>query len=67
MYAAIGTDGTREVVWGLGGSASDAEREAREEAAGSDCDADLLRTVEVSDEVAQRIRAGTVATSELGI
>lgn len=67
MYAAIGTDGRREVVWGLGASAEEAELEAIDEAHGSDCNANLVRTVQVSDDVVARIRGGDVAVAELGI
>lgn len=67
MFAAIGTDGTREVVWGLGATVEEAEQDAREGASNADCDPDLVRTVPVSADVAERIRAGGVVAAELGI
>lgn len=67
IYAAIGTDGAREVVWGLGGSAADAESNAGIEAAQSECDPGLTRTVTVSSEIASRISGGEVSAAELGI
>lgn len=66
-YAAIGTDGTREVVWGLGATEEDAEAEAREQARDAECDPELLRTVAVTDEQAERIRAGVVGADDLGL
>jgi hypothetical protein len=66
-FAAIGSDGTREVVWGLGDSEEAAEAEALREAAASDVDPELTRTVEISDDVDTRIRAGEVDCEGLGI
>ena len=64
-YAAIGTDGTRPVVWGLGAT----ERAALDEAlrwtdAGGDLEVDLT-AVEVSEERAGGIRRGDVDASDL--
>lgn len=66
-YAAIGTDGTREVVWGLGDTAAAAESNAASEAAESDCDPALTRTIRVSSEIATRVIGGEVSAAALGI
>ncbi len=61
-FAAIGSDGTRPVVWGLG----DTEQEARDEATSDpDNEHDELRVVKVSAKRAARIEAGDVDASDL--
>jgi hypothetical protein len=40
-YAAVGDDGTRPVVWGLGPTRDDAETEARSELEASGCSSPL--------------------------
>lgn len=66
-YAAIGSDGTREVVWGLGDTAEAAESEACQAGRDSGCDPELVRTVEVTPAQAARIQAGEVGARDLGI
>lgn len=61
-YVAIGTDGTRPVVWGLG----DTYESALADAAGQE-DSDADRAVEVSEEIAAAVRAGEVSCEALGI
>ncbi len=64
-YAAIGTDGVRPVVWGLGMS-EDAEHEARRELHCSDASSPITIVAVDADQEA-RIRAGVVDLTELGI
>lgn len=74
MYAAIGTDGIRNVVWGMGETAEDAIAEAREgliEAglglSGEDDPNGIeIRTQEISQGDVDRINAGDVAAERLG-
>jgi len=67
MYAAIGTDGMREVVWGIGETEEAAEAEAASEAREAGCDPELRRTVAVTAEQAARIEAGEVDAATLGL
>ncbi|HSM93391.1 MAG TPA: hypothetical protein VLT47_10945 [Anaeromyxobacteraceae bacterium] len=71
---AIGTDGTRPVVWGMGATEAEALEDARHWLVANQvppprgvetCTADDLRTVEVDDERAARIAAGDVDASDL--
>lgn len=57
-YAAIGTDGTREVVWGLGDTEEAAmlDAAAQDEAAGVD-----LRAEQISEAQAAVVEAGDVS------
>lgn len=63
MFAAIGTDGTREVVWGLG----ETEREARAEACEylndihHRAEAVSLRIERITDEQAGIVESGDVS------
>lgn len=71
QYVTIGTDGTRPVVWGLGGSPQEAEEDAREQLHAQledpDCEEGLL-TLPVTEEQARRVdEDGEVGTEELGI
>lgn len=66
-FAAIGSDGTRPVVRGLGRSVEEARSDAESQAAASQCDPEVSRTVEVTAEQAAWIRSGTVAAEALGI
>jgi hypothetical protein len=66
VFAAIGTDGTRPVVWGIGANAEEAIADGEEQlgdvgAAGS-CD---LRSVEISVARFSRIASGDVDASDL--
>jgi hypothetical protein len=66
-FAAIGSDGTRPVVWGLGATENEAIADARGELAKCEPherDEDL-RVVPVSDDRAARIDAGDVDASDL--
>lgn len=65
MIAAIGTDGMREVVWGLGDDEASCLADAALQNDGKDVGE--LRLVSVSEQQAERIRAGVVAVSALGI
>lgn len=66
-YAAIGTDGMRPVVWGVGES----EQAAREDACLCDelthDDLDALTLRPITDEQAVRIQRGEVDCKTLGI
>lgn len=64
-YAAISTDGTRPVVWGLGSTEEEARAEAAAEASGWSSGGDA--TVAIPASVADRIRAGEVSCEALGI
>jgi hypothetical protein len=64
QFAAIGTDGTRPVVWGLGATEDEAEEDARAQDDAGDV---KLITVEVTAEQAARIEAGEVSVATLGI
>lgn len=64
-YAAIGTDGTRYVVWGLGASEETAEADARAEADAAACDPELRCTVAIGAERVARIQAGDVSADDL--
>lgn len=59
-YAAIGSDGGRAVVWGLGRTPDAAVADARAEALQSDCDPELTHTVDVTHEQSLRILRGVV-------
>lgn len=61
-YAAIGTDGMREVVWGLGSTEAAAEADAREQ---EDPPEDL-RTLPITAAAADAVRAGTVGLDGRG-
>lgn len=68
MWIAIGTDGTRHVVWGHGDSADAAEREAEFQQERQRC-AEILTQppLEVPDAVLERIYAGAFACEQLGL
>lgn len=63
MFAAIGTDGLRFVVWGLGETEEAAEAEAAAEAGSAD--PQLACTVPVTAERAADIRAGAITAEDL--
>ncbi len=67
MFAAIGSDGTRLVVWGLGRTEKAAEKDAIAEARDSDVDPELTHVVSITAAQAKRIRAGEVSVDTLGI
>lgn len=64
-FAAIGTDGTRPVVWGLGWSPGLARLDA--ESFDKNWDSNGGFTVEVSEEIAERVIAGEVSCDAIGI
>ena len=69
-YAAIGTDGTRPVIWGLGESPEDALVDAREQWSGEGFtgEVDLLTLqIELTEEQEELIELGEVSTEALGI
>ena len=57
FFAAIGTDGTRPVVWGLGNTEDEALAEAHEGLLQTDSDS-RLRTVEITEATYCAINAG---------
>ncbi len=65
MIAAIGTDGTRPVVWGLGLTAADAIAEATEHE--PTWDQHGRATCEIPADLAARIDGGTIDCGTLGI
>lgn len=62
-YAAVGTDGTRLVVWGLGATEDEAMRDARwqEDVPKLRCGALALETHQITDEQARHVLAGTIS------
>lgn len=66
-YAAIGTDGARPVVWGLGSDASGATWDAYDQDDSDGWEMQGTAVVRVSRQVAKRIRAGEVSCETLGI
>lgn len=66
-FAAIGNDGMRPVVWGVGES----EEAARQDAANQDeltcVDLEGLDMRPITDEQAVRIQSGIVSCEELGL
>jgi hypothetical protein len=65
-YAAVGTDGIRPVVWGLGATREDAEEDAIENLAQSG-DRSPLVYVSIDDRTAERVEGGWVDADGLGI
>jgi hypothetical protein len=63
MYAAIGTDGTRYVVWGLGKTEDDAEHDAASQ--DTEEPVEIVAIAPVDAERAARIEAGDVAADDL--
>ena len=66
-FAAIGTDGTNHVVWGLGNTAKQAIQNGTEEM--KDCRDPLedLTAVEITQKQDQKVRDGEVSCKALGI
>jgi hypothetical protein len=64
-FAAVGNDGNRPVVWGLGSSETAALADAVSQAAG--CNPEVDRTVAITTDQAERILAGEVSTESLGV
>ncbi len=62
-YAAIGNDGSRPVVWGLGTDAQMAVADALRQNEFEPEDAAFLRVVEVGPEVQERVQHGDVSWS----
>ncbi len=67
MFAAIGTDGTKPVVWGTGSTPKLAIVDAKHWARLADADPELFDCVEVTEEQLDRIDSGEVQASTLGI
>ena len=71
QYAAIGTDGTRPVVWGLGESPEEAREDAmgqlREQLEDPDCESNYWLTLPITTEQATLIEGGEVSTEALGV
>jgi hypothetical protein len=64
MFAAVGTDGTRAVVWGLGRTPEEARNDAKEwldQSGDREHDACDTEVHEISDEQAEIVRAGDVS------
>lgn len=66
-FAAVGDDGTRPVVWGLGDTEAQARRDAEDQAYEFDCSTGILTLHEISDELARRIETGEIDAVALGI
>ena len=66
FFAAIGTDGTRPVVWGIGNTEDEALAEAHSGLIHTDSDS-RLRTVEITETTYYAINAGHNAPPELEI
>lgn len=62
-FAAIGSDGTRCVVWGLGDTREDAERDAWEMAEGGD--PQLIGTVRIDSARLRCIASGDIDAEDL--
>lgn len=67
MYAAIGDDGSRPVVWGLGATEEKATADARNELRESGVRSDLTHVVAVTPKQATQIRQGVVSVEALGL
>jgi len=67
FFATIGSDGMREVVWGVGGTEKGAEQDADYWSSQGTGDPQITRTVRITSEVYRRIKAGCVSTVDLGI
>lgn len=65
-FAAVGNDGTRPVVWGLGTSAEMAFADALEQYEFDAKDAKFLRLVTVGPEVQARVQEGDVSWRATG-
>lgn len=71
-FAAIGSDGTRAVVWGIGRDADQARRDAGQWLAdndpgyspGNELD---LACAEITEDQAKRVLAGEVSCATLGV
>jgi len=63
VFAVVGTDGTRAVVWGLGDTADAARTDARRWLADANAvhEADSLDVEEITAEQAAIVRAGDVS------
>lgn len=64
MYAAIGDDGMRPVVWGLGRTESAAMRDARSQLHEAGCESEI-HAAQIDRARVARIRAGDVEASDL--
>ena len=67
MYAAIGSDGWREVVWGVGTTEDEAEDDAKFWLEASECGPQDLRTVPITEDQASDIWDGVVSVKALGL
>lgn len=66
MIAAIGTDGVRFVVWGLGETVDEATADALE-AANEEVDPELCGHVRLTAEQVEDVRNGCVGVIDLGV
>ena len=67
-FAAIGTDGTNHVVWGLGSSPEEALKEGKEEFTFEyELPPEEFSTVEITQEQDEMVRDGEVSCKALGI
>jgi hypothetical protein len=66
-FAAVGNDGQRPVVWGIGDTESEARADATENLRDVDCedDVDDLRIVPITPDRRSKIEAGDVDASDL--
>lgn len=62
MYAAIGSDGTHDFVWGLGETREEALDGAQRwiEASGDELDPDTIEVEEIVAEYADRVEVGDI-------
>lgn len=67
MFAAIGDDGTRPVVWGLGSTEEAATADARSELREAGVRSELTHVVQVTARQAASIRQGVVSVEALGL
>lgn len=63
-YAAVGTDGTRQVVWGLGDTEEEALADAATELREQGCTSEL-RTVGINEARRSRVQGGDVEANDL--
>ena len=68
MYAAIGTDGNRPVVWGLGNNYEESVKDAQGQLLNCGLPSEEFENVvQVTTEQADSIRCGVVGIEDLGI
>lgn len=66
-FAAIGTDGTNHVVWGLGSTQEEALQEGTQEMNDCNCPTEEFIVAEITKEQDEQVRLGEVSCKDLGI